>query len=202
MTTRRREDPQVRRGQILEAAERCFRARGFQASTVDQIAAEAGVSVGLLYRFFDSKSSIIEAIILDAMEAQLAQATIAIENASGEPFETLRAMTSRLAPVTLDGDRIALMLDVAAEVCRNPTLRSFVQTRRAEAKDTLVKKLKSKGVAKKQAERMIARLELISALATGTALHAVLYSEGSLEGSLRLVSTLIDAKEQRGHGSH
>ena len=51
---RRREEPGVRRAQILAAAKRSFMAHGLQATTVDQIALEAKVSVGLLYRFFTS----------------------------------------------------------------------------------------------------------------------------------------------------
>jgi AcrR family transcriptional regulator len=194
---RRREDPQARRSQLLQAAKRCFRTFGFQASTVDRIAAEAQVSVGLLYRFFDSKSAIIKAIILEDVEAQLEEAGIAIESSSGEAAETLRTITSRVAGTTFDRDRIALMFEIVAEVCRDPALRSFVQAKRSQVKDVLVEKLKSKGISKKTAVQMIEKLEVSSAIASGAVIHAMLYSDGSPESSMRLISKLINATADR-----
>jgi AcrR family transcriptional regulator len=193
---RRREDPQVRRSQLLQAAKRCFRTFGFQASTVDRIAAEAQVSVGLLYRFFDSKSAIIKAIILEDVEAQLEQAGIAIENSSGEAAETSRAITSRVVEIGFDRDRIALMFEIMAEVCRDSSLRSFVRAKRSQIKDALVKKLERKGIGKKTAVQMIERLEVSSAIASGAAIHAILYSHGSPESSMRLFSKLINAADK------
>jgi AcrR family transcriptional regulator len=188
---RRREDPQVRRNQLLQAAKRCFRTFGFQASTVDRIAAEAQVSVGLLYRFFDSKSAMIKAIILEDIEVQLEQAGIAIESSSGEVPETSRAVARKLAESTVERDRIALMLEIAAEVCRDPTLRAFVQSKRSQVRDALVKKLESKGISRKTAVQMLDKLEISSAIASGAAIHAMLYSSGSPESSMRLISKLL-----------
>lgn len=188
---RRREDPQVRRAQLLQAAKRCFRTFGFQATTVDRIAAEAQVSVGLLYRFFDSKSAMIKAIILEDIEVQLEQAGLAIEGSSGEAPETARALARRLAEATVERDRIALMLEIAAEVCRDPALRAFVQSKRSQVREALVKKLESKGIGRKTAAQMLERLEISSAIASGAAIHAMLYSSGSPETSMRLISKLI-----------
>ena len=44
---------------ILEAAAAVFALRGYEQSTTHQVAAEAGVSVGALYRYFDSKQAIL-----------------------------------------------------------------------------------------------------------------------------------------------
>jgi TetR/AcrR family transcriptional repressor of uid operon len=55
-----RRDHQIRR--ILDAATACFRRHGFQGASMQQICAEAGMSPGALYRYFESKEAIIEAI--------------------------------------------------------------------------------------------------------------------------------------------
>lgn len=55
-----RRDHQIRR--ILDAAAQCFRRHGFQGASMQQICAEAGMSPGALYRYFESKEAIIEAI--------------------------------------------------------------------------------------------------------------------------------------------
>jgi TetR/AcrR family transcriptional regulator, repressor for uid operon len=50
-----------RRGEILAAAETCFVAKGFHQTSMQDIAGASGLSMGLLYRYFDSKSAIIRA---------------------------------------------------------------------------------------------------------------------------------------------
>ena len=49
------------RERILEGAGRAFAGAGFRAN-VPAIAAEAGVSVGLIYRYFDSKEELFLAV--------------------------------------------------------------------------------------------------------------------------------------------
>jgi AcrR family transcriptional regulator len=44
-----------RRTQILEAAVVCFAKRGFHQASMHDISAEAGISVGLIYRHFKIK---------------------------------------------------------------------------------------------------------------------------------------------------
>ena len=46
---------------IVETALRLFRERGFDATTMRAVAAEAGVSVGNAYYYFDSKEALIQA---------------------------------------------------------------------------------------------------------------------------------------------
>jgi len=51
------------RARILEAAQKCFVERGFHAATMANIAETAGMSAGLIYRYFASKQAIVLAII-------------------------------------------------------------------------------------------------------------------------------------------
>jgi TetR/AcrR family transcriptional regulator, repressor for uid operon len=48
-----------RRSRILDAAERCFVQGGFHRTTMQDVAAEAGMSPGNLYRYFPSKDAIV-----------------------------------------------------------------------------------------------------------------------------------------------
>ena len=52
-----------RREQILDAATRAFARRGFAATGLDDVAAEAGVSHVILYRHFDSKTDLYRAVL-------------------------------------------------------------------------------------------------------------------------------------------
>src|SRR2546423_2840553 len=51
-----------RRSQILEAGLVCFAKRGFHQTSMHDISAEAGISVGLIYRYFENKEAVISAM--------------------------------------------------------------------------------------------------------------------------------------------
>ncbi len=57
------------RGAILKAAEDLFSARGFAATTVDEIAVAAGVAKGAVYHHFPAKESVFEAVFEDVSRA-------------------------------------------------------------------------------------------------------------------------------------
>jgi AcrR family transcriptional regulator len=59
-----------RREQILTAATEAFARSGFAATSLDDIAAEAGITRVVLYRHFDSKTDLYQAV-LDRMCARL-----------------------------------------------------------------------------------------------------------------------------------
>jgi AcrR family transcriptional regulator len=63
-----------RREQIIAAATRAFAKAGFAATNLDDIAAEAGVSRAILYRHFDSKTDLYQAV-LDTACGRLITAT-------------------------------------------------------------------------------------------------------------------------------
>ena len=52
-----------RRPQILDAAEACFTRSGFHRTTMQDVAGEAGMVPGNLYRYFASKDALILALI-------------------------------------------------------------------------------------------------------------------------------------------
>jgi AcrR family transcriptional regulator len=54
---------ELRRQQILDAAQRCFIRKGVHATSMQDIIAESELSAGALYRYFKSKSDIIRAIV-------------------------------------------------------------------------------------------------------------------------------------------
>ena len=53
---------------ILEAAKRMFVRRGVEAATMQEIASEAGLSAGAIYRYFPSKAHLLRAVCGDWIE--------------------------------------------------------------------------------------------------------------------------------------
>jgi AcrR family transcriptional regulator len=64
----RRLDPEVRREQILDAADRAFATGDPSRVTFEQIAAEAGVSRALVYNYFGDRNGLVAAVYLRAFD--------------------------------------------------------------------------------------------------------------------------------------
>lgn len=60
-----------RRRQILQAAVRTFAARGYHAARVSDIAKEAGVAYGLVYHYYESKETLLDAIFKETWGAMI-----------------------------------------------------------------------------------------------------------------------------------
>lgn len=54
---------EARQQEILEAALRVFARRGFDAASVEAVAAEAGLSKGTLYLYFPTKAALLEGLV-------------------------------------------------------------------------------------------------------------------------------------------
>jgi AcrR family transcriptional regulator len=87
-----REDlSEERRGQILEAAAVVFAHSGFHDTRMDDIAAEAGVSKGTLYWYFESKDDLIQSLLdrIIAMEIEQAATIIEMDFPAKEKLERM-----------------------------------------------------------------------------------------------------------------
>lgn len=119
-------DPALdRREQILRAAMVCFAKRGFHQASMHDISAEAGISVGLIYRYFENKDAVISAMA---------------DEHKREIHELLER--ARLAPTLLEAFEIiftwdccenmphvvsAFVVDLFAEAGRNPRVADLVR---------------------------------------------------------------------------
>jgi TetR/AcrR family fatty acid metabolism transcriptional regulator len=70
-SSRRKREAEVRRREILEAAARVFARRGFHAATIAEVAAEAGVAVGSIYVYFDTKDQLYFSVVDEKAEELL-----------------------------------------------------------------------------------------------------------------------------------
>src|SRR5215813_8179852 len=87
----RREAPEKRRAELIQAAIRCLAEGGMSAFKMERIAAEAGVSLGLLSHYFTSKNELLTEVYQAALYEDVHR-TIAELNdpqAPGSPAERL-----------------------------------------------------------------------------------------------------------------
>ncbi|MGM0586958.1 MAG: TetR/AcrR family transcriptional regulator [Bacteroidota bacterium] len=59
---------QQRRSDIMEAAIQLFAHRGFEATSISQIAKKAGISKGLIYNYFDDKEALLDELIMGSIQ--------------------------------------------------------------------------------------------------------------------------------------
>jgi AcrR family transcriptional regulator len=116
---------EARRRQILDAAESCFRARGFHAATMAEIATAAGLSVGQIYRFFENKEALIEAIT-DLQMDELRDSVVEVETRDGAAGAIRLLLANGIEKLRRPG-AAALLLEVTAEAARNPKVAAVVQ---------------------------------------------------------------------------
>lgn len=121
MTTVRAEQQRAR---ILDAAQACFVRDGFHAASMASIAEAAGMSAGLIYRYFDSKNSIILAII----ERQLQEKLAGIASLADDPDVRRRFLefVTRLRRGDAGAVSPALLLELAAQATRDPQIAAAV----------------------------------------------------------------------------
>jgi AcrR family transcriptional regulator len=74
---------------MVAVATRLFGELGYEATSIEAVLRESGVSRGALYHHFASKEALFEAV-LEAAEAEISTATIAASRGVADPVEALR----------------------------------------------------------------------------------------------------------------
>src|SRR6266702_1349804 len=82
------------REKILAAASKVFAYKGFAATKMADIAAEAGVSYGLAYHYFANKETIFSGLVEKAMKGAIRVLQKALEG-PGTPWERIRWMVTQ-----------------------------------------------------------------------------------------------------------
>jgi TetR/AcrR family transcriptional regulator, repressor for uid operon len=114
-----------RRTQILDAALVCFAKRGFHQASMHDIAAEARISVGLIYRYFENKEAVISAMA-DRHKKEISEV---LQRARQAPtlLESVEILFT--AHCCENEPRVisAFVVDLYAEASRNPRVADLVR---------------------------------------------------------------------------
>ncbi|ALC80379.1 MULTISPECIES: TetR/AcrR family transcriptional regulator [Bacillus] len=84
-----------RKEQIMEAALKVFARRGIIGTKMSLIATEAGISPGLLYRYFKSKDELFNTLVQNAMKESVSEIGN-IYHLPGSPMDKIKILTEHI----------------------------------------------------------------------------------------------------------
>lgn len=140
-----RRQPEVSRGEILDAALACFVERGYHETSVDDIAARSGLSKGAIYWHFEGKRELFLALV-DRL-AERAQPILDAAAAEPDWRGALHVLFSRLREYLAEGmPMFRLALEYISQSGRDEDIRARAESAGGQWK-RVAEGLIAKGVA-------------------------------------------------------
>jgi TetR/AcrR family transcriptional repressor of mexJK operon len=114
--------PEIRMiDQIIEGAERAFLAAGYETTTMDAIARQAGVARASVYNNFATKDALFLAVMRRGIR-QFVERAVAGDDPAREPWERLRNVATNFLTEAIKPDSIEIYRVVIAQGPRFPDL--------------------------------------------------------------------------------
>ena len=117
--------PEARPEELLEAALAVFGERGFRATTLEEVAARAGVSKGTVYLYFASKDDLFRAVVETKVVALIASAEAMARTHAGSASELLVKVVHLMWDAMSRPDMVRMARLVQAELTQFPEVRRF-----------------------------------------------------------------------------
>lgn len=116
-----------RPGEILNSALSVFIAKGFAATRLDDVAAAAGISKGLLYRYFDNKAELFKAMVRVMLVSSIRNAADLVTR-SATAIEALDFFLGQMRIVAGDPRRSAIPKLIISKSANFPEIAVFYLT--------------------------------------------------------------------------
>lgn len=178
------------REQILSAATSCFRERGIKATTMQEIAKRAGISVGIFYNYFDGKDAIIDEFAQREV-ARLAREIDEIVNGRVSLEEQRRQFRESLRK-QLAVQRARVKIEIIEEAARNGSMGDIVKRSDAQVRELIKKMHRSRASADVSDEEIEVMVEMDMALVDGMAFRLIAHPELDVDRMINaIVKTVI-----------
>ena len=142
MARRQHERREETRRELVAAAARVFAARGFAATTMEEIAAEAGYSVGAIYWHFKGKDDLFLAVYEQRVASRAREVIEVMSDSERDPAERARAGGDQwMGRLRDEPDAFRLFLEFAAYVRRRPELADRFGSRDAAVPEAIARQL-------------------------------------------------------------
>ncbi|HEY4530960.1 MAG TPA: TetR family transcriptional regulator [Luteimonas sp.] len=184
MARRTKEDAQATREGILDAAEECFREKGLSGTSLEAIAARAGVTRGAVYWHFKNKAEVLEAMI-NRVSLPFFHGLERVSRADGTtPLLDLRETMRQAFADLVHTPRVRATLEVLELRCEIPSSDDTLSTLRRTGMHQTLSRIKA---AFRRAEALGQLREDMSADSCARTMHFI------IGGALRM--HLVDPDE-------
>lgn len=116
-----------RKRRVLDATVKCVQNNGFHSTSMSEIANEANISIGIIYRYFENKEAIIEALV----EQEIEERNIKFDKLNNTPDEELIRTFLKLIPEVVERasmcDVANIGLEIMSEAARNARVANIVK---------------------------------------------------------------------------
>jgi AcrR family transcriptional regulator len=119
------------RASIKQVAAQMIAERGYHATSLRQLANEAGVTLGTLYHYFPSKEDLLAELFDDAMRPLLATLDGVVERAERDPVGVLKEMIESFIRIALEelGTALVIIADNELRALSQDRLESALRQR-------------------------------------------------------------------------
>jgi len=135
----------ARPGELTAAAFALFAEKGFAATRLEEVAARAGVSKATIYRYFESKDALFEAVVKSAIAPRFAEAEVLLDAYEGSSADLLRTLF-KIARVALAGPMPALLKMIISESGTFPQLATLWSNLAVARMMALVRRIIERGI--------------------------------------------------------
>lgn len=186
---RSEERTNARKMQILNAAEECFAAHGFNGAGMALISKTAKMSVGNIYGYFENKDAIICALV-DLQVQAMQKGLQALFEQSRDDVEIFQTQARVQCQMEADDKKISLMFEILSEMGRNPNVAKVMRAHDAVVKKQMVH-IATKDRPDWSAEKIEVRVEMLMLLVSGIPLRLVMNPTLNITELVEEMCTLI-----------
>ncbi len=124
-----------RRAQIVAGAVKLFSQKGYDRTTVQQVAKKAGVSTGLIYQYVHDKEDLLLLSILDVVDSYALEIPAALEGVE-RPLDRCTAAFAAYCRV-VDGRREATLLAYRSTISLSPRRQRLIKDAELETNELI-----------------------------------------------------------------
>jgi AcrR family transcriptional regulator len=138
--------------QILEVAEKLFANKGFDGTSIRDIAAEAGVNVAMISYYFKSKENLMQSIFEKSMGSFRVRVESLLKDESLNSFQKMEILIDDKINGIMERQRFYKIMICEQVTNKNPIIVEFVnemKKKNAEAVNKLIREGQKKGEYKK-----------------------------------------------------
>lgn len=182
---------ELRRARVIEAARRLFIENGFHATGIAQIAKASGVAVGQLYRDFSAKEDIVAAIVNTDCRSFMAAESLRQAIDDGDSQKVLEWIHDLVTP-NRDGGDPRLFAEILAEAARNPRVASIFAGTHDDVRRLMLNALEMLAPGAALTTRRLALADVILTISLGMLHHGMIRPESDDKPLMESLIATID----------